>query len=119
MIDAVLVIFDVPVEHGRIRLQADLVGEPGGIEPLVAVDLVVTNDVTDAVSENFSAAAGKRIDSGGFQLLQRFADGKLSPLRQISDLDHGERLQMHLRKALLQSRAEIKKILKWQIGVQS
>ena len=119
MIDAVFVVFDVAVEHGRIRLQPDLVRQLGGFEPLVAVDLVVADDVAHAVGKNFRAAAGQRIHARGFQLFQRLANRKLGPLRQIRDLDHGEGLEMHLRKALLQAGAQIEEILKRQIGMQS
>ena len=33
------------------------------VEPLVAVDLVIADDVADAVGKDFGAAAGKRIDA--------------------------------------------------------
>src|SRR6266853_1806398 len=93
VIHAVFVIFDMAVKHRRVRLQTNLVGHAGGIEPLVAVNLVVANDVTHAVSKNLCTPAGKRIHSRG--------------------------LQMYLWKALLQSRAEVEKILKGQIRMQS
>ena len=59
MVDAVFVVLDVAVEHSRVRLQSDLVGELGGFEPLVAVNLMVADDVAYAVGKNFSAAAGE------------------------------------------------------------
>src|SRR5580693_3517430 len=70
VIDAVFIIFYVTVEHGRIRFQADLVGELRGFEPLVAIDFVIANDVANAVSKNLSAAARQRIDTGSFELLE-------------------------------------------------
>ncbi len=36
VIDAVLVVFDVAVEHGAVGVQAELVGGAGGFDPLVA-----------------------------------------------------------------------------------
>ncbi len=69
-----------------------------------AVNLVIADDVAHAVGKNFCAAAGKRIDAGGFQLLQRLADRELGALRQVRDLDHGEGFEMNLRKALLETR---------------
>ena len=80
---------------------------------------MVADDVAHAVGKNLSTAAGKRIHTRGFQLLQRFADRELRAPRQIRDLDHGERLEMDLRKALLEARAEIEEILKRQVGMQS
>ena len=94
-------------------------GQLGGFEPLVAVDFVVADDVAHAVGENFGAAAGQRIHARSFQLFQRLANRELGALRQIRDLDHGEGLEMHLRKALLQAGAEIEEILKRQVGMQS
>ena len=77
VIDAVFVVFDVAVEHGRVGVQSDLVGESRSVEPLVAVDLVVADDVAHAVGENLGAAAGQRIHACGFQLFQRLADREL------------------------------------------
>ena len=119
MIDAVFIVLDVAVEHGRVGLQTDLVGELGGIQPLVSIDLVIANDVADAVGEDLSSPSGQRVHSRGLQLLQRLADGQLGALRQISDLDHSERFQMDLREALLQAGNQVEKILKWQIGMQA
>ena len=59
VIDAVFVVFDVAIEHGRVGFQTDLVGELRGLEPLVAVDFVIADDVADAVGENLGAAAGQ------------------------------------------------------------
>ena len=47
MIDAVFFVFHVAVEHGGIRVQAYLVRGAGGIEPLIAVDFVIADDVAD------------------------------------------------------------------------
>ena len=97
----------------------NLVGDLGSVEPLVAIDLVIANDVADAVGENLRAAAGKGIDAGSFQLFQRFANRELGALRQIRDLDHGEAFEMDLRKALLEAGTQIEEILERQIGMQA
>src|SRR5208283_1462020 len=70
VIDAVFVVFDVTVEHGRVRLQTDLVSQLRGFQPLVAIDFVIANDVPYPVSENLGPAAGQRIDTRGFELLE-------------------------------------------------
>ncbi len=103
MVDAVFVVLDVTVEHGRVRLQSDLVSQPGGFEPLAAINLVVADDVAHAIGKNFGAAARQRIHAGSFQLFERFADREFGSLRKVGDLDHGEGLEMHLRKTLLQA----------------
>ena len=59
VVDPVFVVFDVAVEHGGIRLQPDLVRQLRRIQPLVAVDLVVADDVAHAVGKNLRAAAGQ------------------------------------------------------------
>ena len=59
VVDAVFVVFDVAVQHGGVRFEADLVRGARGVEPLVAVDLVIADDVADAVGEDFSAPAGQ------------------------------------------------------------
>ena len=61
---------------------------------------------SESTPEAFSCSSVSRIES-----LARFD--------KIRDLDHGEGLEMHLRKALLQAGAEIEKILKRQVGMQS
>ena len=57
MIDAVLVILDMTVEHRRVRFQADLVSKLGRLQPLIAVDFVIADDVPDTVGEDFGAAS--------------------------------------------------------------
>ena len=64
MVDAIFVVFDVAVEHGRVRLEADLVRQTGGFEPLIAVNFVIADDVAHAVGENLGTAAGQRIHPG-------------------------------------------------------
>src|ERR1051326_722475 len=118
VVDAVLIVLDVPVEHRRVRLQPDLVRELRRVQPLRAIDLVIADDVPYAVGEYFGAATGERIYSRLFQLQQRIAYAQLRDLRQERHLDHGERLQVYLRKALLQARAEVEKILERQVRMQ-
>ncbi len=57
MIDAVLVVFDVSVEHRRIRFQPDLVGQPRRIQPLIAINLVIADDVPHPIGKNLRPAA--------------------------------------------------------------
>src|SRR5580765_5002363 len=91
----------------------------GGFKPLVAINLVITNDMTDAVSKDFGAASGERIDSRGLQLLERLANGQLCAPSKIGHLHHRERLQMHLWETLLQSGTEIEEVLEGQVGMKS
>src|ERR1039458_4893983 len=77
VVDAVLVVFDMAVEHGGVRFQPDLVGKASGIEPLIAVNLVIANNVPHAIGKNFSAAAGQRIHARLFHFFQRLEDRQL------------------------------------------
>ena len=92
--------------------------QAGRFQPLVAINLVIADDVAHAVRKNFSTASGQRIHSCIFELLQSLADRKLCPLGQIRDFHHRKSLEMHLRKSLFQAGDQIKKILKRQIGMQ-
>ena len=48
-----------------------------------------------------------------------FASAELRALGEIADLDHGERLQMHLRKALLQAAQHLAVPIERQFGMQA
>src|ERR1700683_3311282 len=103
MIDAILFGFDMPVEHGAVGMEAELMRSAGNVEPLRARDFVIANDAPHAIAENLGAAAGEGIHARVFQLQKRVANAKLRALREKSDLHHGERLQVHLWKTLLQA----------------
>ena len=119
MIDAILIVLDVAVEHGAVRLQPQLVRLARGIEPLVAIDLVIADDAADALVEDFGAAAGHGIHAGVAQTLQRLANRDLGALREVADLHHGEGLQMHLREALLEAAQHLAIPVERQFRMQS
>ena len=119
VVDAVFVVLDVAVEHGGVRLEADLVRGARGVEPLVAVNLVIADDVADAVGKDLGAAAGQRIHADAFSCSSVSRIESLARLREVGNLHHREGFQVHLREALLQARAQIQEILKWKIGMQS
>src|SRR5215472_793693 len=119
VVDAVFVVLYVTVEHGGVRLQPDLMRQARGIEPLIAVDFVVADDVADAVGEDFGASAGKGVDAGGFQLFEGFADRKPGAPGKICYFHHGEGLEVDLREALLEPRTKVQEVLKGKIGVQT
>src|ERR1019366_4060547 len=118
VVDAVFVVFDVAVKHGGVRFEPDLVGEARGIEPLIAVNLVIADNVPHTVGKNFAATARQRVDTRFFHFFERLADRQLRPLRQVRNLHHSEGLHVDLRKPLFQSGNEVEKILEGQIGMQ-
>src|SRR5581483_2073251 len=119
MIHPIFLVLDVPVEHRAVRFQSEFMRDARSLDPLIAIDLVIANHAADALVEDFGAAAGKRIHSGGLQSLQRFADAQLRALREEGDFDHRECFQMNLWEALFESRNEIEEVLERQIRMQS
>src|SRR5689334_11899401 len=119
VIDAVFIVFNVPVQHGCIGLQPKLVREARGVEPLLAVDLVIANNVANALSKDLGAAARQRVHACFLQLDKRVAKAELGNLGQESDLDHRERLDVHAGKALLEAGDQVQKILERQVGMQA
>ena len=119
MVHAIFVVLHMAVKHGRVRLQSDLMRQLGSFEPLAAVDLVIADDVANAIGEDFSPPAGERIDSRFLQLHKGLCNRKLGALGEVSNLDHGESLQVNLREALFQARYQIQEILERQIRVKS
>src|SRR5690242_10930417 len=93
--------------------------QAGRLEPLGAVNLVVADNVADAIGKNLRAAPGQRIHSRSLQLPQCLAGGELRALRQVRNLDHSKGFQVNLWKTLLQARDEVQKILEWQVGMQA
>src|ERR1019366_2907037 len=119
MIDAIFIVLDVAVEHGGVGLQADFMRRAGQLEPVVTIDLVIANDVPDAVGKNLGAATGHGVEPRFFKFDQHLARRHLANLREKGNLDHGERFEVHLRKSLFQARDQINVVLEWQVGVQA
>src|SRR6266850_2526751 len=62
VVDPVFVIFNVAIEHGRIRPQTQPVGNARRFQPLGAINLVVAYDAAYAVRKNFCTATRQRIN---------------------------------------------------------
>jgi hypothetical protein len=119
MVDAVLIVLDVPVQHGCVGTQPKLVGGARCLQPLVAVDLVVADDVAHAIGENLRPAPRQGIHAGLLHLDQRFANGQLGAPREVGYLNHGEGFDVYFGKALFKARHEVEEILKWKVGMQA
>src|SRR5581483_11230223 len=89
------------------------------IQPLITIDLMVADKMSHAVRKNLCAASGQRIDARIAQALQSLTDRKLRASRKKRHLHHGEGLDMHLWKPLLQAAHQIKKIFERQVRMQS
>ncbi len=99
VIDAVRIVFNVAVEHGRIRFEAQLVRRARGFKPLIAVDFVIADDRPHARGEYLRAAAGHGVHARLAQLEKGFFDAQLGAAGQKRDLHHGEGLNVHLGEA--------------------
>ena len=62
----VFVVLHMPVEHGGVGFETHFVGQAGSVQPLIAINLVVANNMAHPVGKNLRAAAGQRIHAGCF-----------------------------------------------------
>jgi hypothetical protein len=88
-------------------------------QPLVAGDLVIADDAADAFAEDFSSAARQRPKAGFLQANQDLARTDLAALRKITDLHHGEGLQMHARVALFQAAQHLAVPIEGELGMEA
>src|SRR5215475_9719608 len=94
-------------------------GGTSRIDPLITIDLMIADNVPDAIVKDLGAAAGKRINSCFFQFLQGLANRQLGALGEERHLNHRECFKMNLRKALFQAGNQIQKILKRQVRMKT
>src|SRR5260370_38385779 len=69
VIDAAFVVFDVAVEHGGVRFQPDLIGEARGIEPLIAINFGIADNVPHPIANNSRPPAWRAGAAPSFTLL--------------------------------------------------
>ena len=74
VIDSVLIVLDVAVEHRGIRLQSRQMRLPRRLQPFVAIDLVVADDVPYAVGKDLRAAAWAGIHTSSLHPPQRLGN---------------------------------------------
>ena len=74
VVDAVVRLFDVAVEHRAVGAEAELVGRAVDFEPAAGVGFVFADLVADFGVEDFRAAAGEAAEAGVDHVLQNFAD---------------------------------------------
>ena len=70
VVDAVIGVFDVAVEHRGVGAQAQLVGRAMDVEPVAGVGLVLADLVADLGMEDLGAAAGQAAQAGVDHLLE-------------------------------------------------
>ena len=89
--------FDVAVEHGAGAAPAQPMPGAVHVEIFFGGFLAAGDGGADLRAKDLRAAAGERIQAGGFQLAQRFGDGFLRQPGQVEDFDGGEAFQLQPR----------------------
>src|SRR4051794_4801407 len=89
--------FDVPVEHGGIRAEAELVGLAMNLNPAVGVGLVLAELVPDFGMKDFRSAAGKTAEAGVLELGEDVGRRSAGEPREPVPLDGGVSLQVKAR----------------------
>ena len=94
---------DVAVQHRRIRANAQPVRNAVHLDPVFGVELLLGDGRAHALAEHLGAAAGQRVEPGIAKRDEHIVIGHLLDARDVRDLDRGERLDVHIGVALLQS----------------
>ena len=94
MIHAVGEALDVAVKHGAGAAPAEPV--PGAVDVQIFLGgFLAAGDVrADFLAENFRAAAGERIEAGGFQFNQRLLDGFFREPGEVQNFNGGETFEL-------------------------
>ena len=100
VVEALAALLDVPVQHGGVRVDAQLVRGAVHVQPLVAADLALERLVVHAVVEHLGAAARQAAEARLDQVLQHGLHAlvalaaALGDALQVDDLHGGERLDV-------------------------
>ena len=84
VVDAVVRLLDVAVEHRAVRAQAELVGRAMDFEPAARVGLVLADLVADFGMKNLRPAAGQAAEAGVDHVFEHLADRSSSPAGRTS-----------------------------------
>ena len=60
VIYAILIVLDMPVKHGGIGAQPEIVRDAGRLQPLAAIDLVIANNVAHAIANISAPPPGRK-----------------------------------------------------------
>ena len=95
VVDFLLRLFHVTVQHGGVRRQAHLVGDARGLEPLVRIRLGLKKFLVDPFAEDLGPAAGQGVHPGFFQIQQDLGHELLADSPDLLEFDHGVGLEGH------------------------
>ena len=80
---------------------------------------MVADNAAHTGSEDLRATAGHRVYARLAHLDQRLFDRELGAASQEGHFNHGEGLDMHLGKALLEAAYQVEEVFEGQIGMQA
>ena len=89
VVDAMVRLFDVAVQHGAVGLQANFMGGLVDLNPFVGVRFVLTDLVADFRVENLSAASWHASEANGTQVHQDFFERFFGEEFEPIDFDCG------------------------------
>src|SRR5215207_9056122 len=90
MINAMPVLFYMPVQYCRITIHPGIVCRFMYLQPTISVDFVMANLLPYLRMENFCASAGNRIKSRGFQVVYSFVHSHLRFSKHVIKFNCGK-----------------------------
>ena len=96
MVDPVLGLVDVTVEHRGIGVKTQPVGRPMDVEPALGRRLGAADLLANFGMEDLGAAAGQAAEAGSIELSENILDGPAGDLAKPLDLDGRIRLDVNL-----------------------
>src|SRR5687768_18576530 len=97
MVDAMIVVFNMAVEHCAVRMQAQLVGRAVNVDPVAGVRLVLANAIPDLGMKNLRPSPRHASQSGVDQVLENRLDALFGQMLKPIDLDGGPPLEVQPR----------------------
>ena len=107
VVDAVVRLFDVAVEHRAVRAEAEFVGRAMDFEPAAGVGFVFADLVADFGVEDFRAAAGQAAEAGVDHVFEDLADRLLGEAAEPIDLDGRPGFEVQLGVGFVQEADDV------------
>jgi len=118
VVDAVSVVLSHSEHHGRRGPHADLVGRAVDVDPVFGEALEAGDLVADLIVEDFSAAAGNRVQAGIAQAQDGVADRQAARLGDGDNLRRRVAMQMHPRKSFPDAAEHLLVPVDFEVGMQ-
>ena len=119
VIDPVLVLLDVPIEHGGVGVQPQVMSSAMDGKPGVGIGLLGADLPADVRVEDLGPAAGHRIQPGRHQPAQHRFVVETGQLGEEIDLDGSEGLEMHPGIGLLEGAQDVFVVVEAEPCVQT